>query len=60
MPRKTNNYITADRAKLLADESTYFQRVFPNKGGFFLVNDATLKVNEKTFKTIQPFLKPRN
>jgi hypothetical protein len=59
MPRKTNNYITAERAKALANENTYFQRLYPNRGGYFIVSNATLKINEKTFKTIQPHLKPR-
>ncbi len=60
MPHKTNNFIGKDQAQNLANQSAYFQRTFPNKGGFFIVNGATLKINEKVFKFIQPLLKPRN
>lgn len=60
MPHKTNNYISKAQAQKLANQNAYFQRSFPNKGGFFMVNGAQLKINEKVFKYIQPLLKPRN
>ncbi len=59
MPHKTNNYISKAQAQQLAEQQAYFQRMFPNKGGYFIVNGFTLKINENTFKFIQPILKPR-
>lgn len=59
MPHKTNNFISKDQAQNLANQSAYFQRNHNKTGGFFIVNGAQLKINEKVFKYIQPLLKPR-
>jgi hypothetical protein len=59
MPHKTNNYISKAQAQQLAEKQAYFQRNHNKTGGYFIVNGFTLKINETTFKFIQPILKPR-
>lgn len=60
MPHKTNNFISKKQAQELANSRAYFQRNHNKTGGYFIVNGATLKINEKVFKFIQPLLKPRS
>lgn len=57
--KKSNGYIGADKALELAQKQCYFERFHDKTGGQFTSKWGTFKINEKTFKIIQPHLKPR-